>query len=166
MYTQILNTPYNPNQVADPFFEGDKFTWNHVWYKSNYTTGDTIAITYDAPLQEGVDEFTFQNTIAGIEDKIFSETFLLNQNYPNPFNPSTTIQFTLPEKSLVQLNIYNILGQKINTLINNEMDSGQHSVLFNGAGLASGVYFYRIAIHSDKIQAGSFVETKKMVLMK
>lgn len=160
-YIWIVNTPYSQN-VIDVASQtvADNATWNLIWYKSNYTTGDTIVITYDDPLEAGVDEFTFQNTIAGIKDEIISESFSLNQNYPNPFNPSTTIRFTLPEKSLVQLNVYNILGQKITTLINNEMNSGQHSVVFNGAGFASGIYLYVIKV-DDK-----FYQTKKMILLK
>ena len=160
-YLWIVNTPYSTNiiDVASQTV-ADNATWNLVWYKSNYTMGDTIVITYDAPLQAGVDEFTFQNTIAGIEEEIISATFSLNQNYPNPFNPITTIRFTLPERSNVQLNVYNILGQKIATLINNEMNSGQHSVLFNGVGLSSGVYFYILKVDEK------FYETKKMILLK
>ncbi len=86
-------------------------------------------------------------------------TYSLMQNYPNPFNPSTTIRFTIPEKVQVRLEVYNLIGQKVATLINGELNAGQYSVEFNGAGLTSGIYLYRI-------QAGNFVSVKKMLLLK
>jgi hypothetical protein len=87
-------------------------------------------------------------------------TFALHQNYPNPFNPTTTIQFTLGKPSNVQLNIYNVLGQKVATLINNQrMAAGPQTFQFDARNLASGVYFYRL-------EAGSFVSSKKMLLLK
>jgi predicted ribosomally synthesized peptide with SipW-like signal peptide len=86
-------------------------------------------------------------------------TFGLNQNYPNPFNPSTTIRYALPKRSAVQLKIFNILGQQVALLQNGEQEAGYHEVRFDGRNLSSGVYFYRI-------QAGSFVETKKLLMIR
>ncbi len=83
----------------------------------------------------------------------------LEQNFPNPFNPSTTINYQLPEKGYVTLKIYDILGNLIKTLVDQEMDAGYHSVRWNAGGLASGVYFYRLS-------AGTFVSTKKLLLLK
>ncbi|HTO92921.1 MAG TPA: T9SS type A sorting domain-containing protein, partial [Bacteroidota bacterium] len=85
--------------------------------------------------------------------------FALEQNYPNPFNPSTEIAFTIPKASQVELNVYNVLGQQVATLVNGPMAAGSHAVTFNAANLASGVYFYRL-------QAGSLATTQKMLLMK
>ena len=85
--------------------------------------------------------------------------FALEQNYPNPFNPSTTINFTLGHSSLVKLTIFNILGQRVGTLVNSQLEAGPHSVKFNASNLASGVYFYRL-------EAGSFQSNKKMLLLK
>jgi hypothetical protein len=85
--------------------------------------------------------------------------FTLSQNYPNPFNPSTTIRYQLPIRSIVTIKMYNILGKEITTLVNEKKDAGKYSINFNGSSLPSGVYFYRI-------QAGSFAETKKMMLLK
>jgi hypothetical protein len=92
---------------------------------------------------------------------------VLNQNYPNPFNPITKIKFTLPHHSngerkgasLVTLKVYDVLGREIKTLINKELSPGSHDVNFDGRNLTSGVYFYRL-------DAGSFVQTKKMVLLR
>jgi hypothetical protein len=86
--------------------------------------------------------------------------FSLAYNYPNPFNPLTTIHYTLFTSALVSLKVYNILGQEVATLLNNEaMGEGMHEVQFDASGLPSGVYFYRM-------QAGEFSATKKLLLMK
>ena len=96
----------------------------------------------------------------GIEGELnMPLTFNLYQNYPNPFNPSTTIKYSIPELSKVRLTLFNLLGEEITTLVNEEKNAGNYSVEFNASALPSGVYFYRI-------QAGSFVETKKMLLLK
>ncbi len=85
--------------------------------------------------------------------------FSLGQNYPNPFNPSTTINYSIPEFSFVTLKVYDVLGSEVATLVNEDKSVGSYEVEFDANELTSGIYFY-------KIQAGSFVETKKMVLMK
>ncbi|MBT8382170.1 MAG: T9SS type A sorting domain-containing protein, partial [Ignavibacteria bacterium] len=85
--------------------------------------------------------------------------FKLEQNYPNPFNPSTTIKYSISTKSFVTLKIFNILGKEMTTIVNKELDAGSYEVEFDAATLNSGVYFY-------KLEAGSFSETKKMLLMK
>jgi hypothetical protein len=85
--------------------------------------------------------------------------YALQQNYPNPFNPATTISYSLPLKSQVELVIYNTLGESVMRLVNEEKEAGKYSVKFDATNLPSGIYFY-------KLQAGSFIETKKMVLMK
>lgn len=90
--------------------------------------------------------------------------YALAQNYPNPFNPSTEISFSLPAASQVELSVYNVLGQKVVTLIDQQMAAGEHTVTWDGrnsdgGSVSSGVYFYRMA-------ANSFVETKKMMMLK
>ena len=87
------------------------------------------------------------------------QKFALAQNYPNPFNPATTIRYGLPARSHVTLSVYNTLGERVIDLINGDIDAGYHEVKFDGSGLASGVYFYRL-------QAGTFVEAKKLVLLR
>jgi hypothetical protein len=85
--------------------------------------------------------------------------YTLYQNYPNPFNPSTTIKFGLPTNSNVMLTIYNQLGEKIDVLVNKDLEAGLHTITWNAANLASGLYFYEL--RTDK-----FNSVKKLVLMK
>ncbi|MEO1021107.1 MAG: right-handed parallel beta-helix repeat-containing protein [Bacteroidota bacterium] len=92
-------------------------------------------------------------------DLILPEEFSLLQNYPNPFNPTTNIQFALPEAAIVRLEVYNMLGQRVTELVNERMNAGSHTVEFDASALASGMYVYRIT-------AGSYVSTKKMMLIK
>ena len=99
----------------------------------------------------------------GVEEQI-PATFMLAQNYPNPFNPATEIKFGLKVNSKVQLNVYNVIGEKVATLLNQEMAAGYNKVTFNGANLASGIYFYRL--EANGINGSKFVDTKKMILIK
>ena len=85
--------------------------------------------------------------------------FTLSQNYPNPFNASTQITFSLPEPQEVALTVYNLLGRKVETLLDDYQPAGVHHITFDASDLASGIYFYRI-------QAGETVESKRMVLLK
>lgn len=92
------------------------------------------------------------------EDQIPTQ-YSLSQNYPNPFNPSTTIYFSVPSSEYVTLKVFDVLGNEVATLINEEKPAGSYQVDFKASQLSSGIYFYTI-------NAGSFVETKKMILMK
>ena len=83
----------------------------------------------------------------------------MEQNYPNPFNPSTSIKFALPKASNVKITVFNMLGQVVSVPVNENKSAGFYEVKFNGSNLASGSYYYRI-------EAGSYVETKKMMLIK
>jgi hypothetical protein len=83
--------------------------------------------------------------------------FRLQQNYPNPFNPSTEITYTLPRPGIVVLGVYNAIGQRVATLVNQAQTAGTHSVRWSAAGLPSGVYFYRLT-------ARELVATRKMTL--
>jgi hypothetical protein len=85
--------------------------------------------------------------------------YALEQNFPNPFNPSTTIQYSLPNAADVRLTVFNVLGQETATLVNENKPAGIHQVSFDGSRLSSGLYFYRL-------QAGPYVEMKKLVLLK
>jgi serine protease AprX len=100
-------------------------------------------------------------TISGIKsnDIVVASGFSLSQNYPNPFNPSTKINYQLPISGFVNIKVFDITGKEIATIINQQQNSGYHTVSFNAGNLSSGIYFY-------KIQSGNFIATRKMTLIK
>jgi len=87
------------------------------------------------------------------------DSYLLKQNYPNPFNPSTIISWQLPESKFVTLKIYDVLGNEVASLVNEEKPAGNYEVEFNATNLSSGIYYY-------KLVAGNFIDVKKMILLK
>ncbi|MCH7947914.1 MAG: T9SS type A sorting domain-containing protein [candidate division Zixibacteria bacterium] len=99
---------------------------------------------------------------------ILPTSFKLDQNYPNPFNPSTSIWFDLPARAKVTLTVFNLLGQEVSTLVDEDLPAGRHLSIWdghsdNGVSVASGIYFYKLIAESGDNQ---FVETKKMMLLK
>jgi plastocyanin len=100
-----------------------------------------------------------QNPVGVDDENILADKFELLQNYPNPFNPSTSIQYRVSSISNVSLKVYDVLGNEVATLVNEEKPAGVYSVNFDATGLSSGMYLY-------KLQAAGFVETRKMILMK
>lgn len=90
----------------------------------------------------------------------------LSQNYPNPFNPSTRLSFTVGTSAFVTLNVYDVLGNEVSTLINEEKSPGEYTVNFDARNLSSGVYYYKLTATPIGEQAGSYTETKKMILLK
>jgi len=99
--------------------------------------------------------------VVSVEDEgiALPQEYALHQNYPNPFNPSTTIEFALPQSSSVSLEVFNVLGEEVTTLVDTEMRAGSHRVLWDASGKASGVYFYRLT-------AGEYAETRRMLLLR
>jgi hypothetical protein len=100
-------------------------------------------------------------TVTGVRDgyQLSVSSFQLNQNYPNPFNPSTVISYQLSVISFVRLEVYNVLGQVVATLVDGMKQPGSYTVRFDASNLPSGIYFYRL-------QAAGFIETKKLILIK
>ena len=105
----------------------------------------------------GAFEFPIVNGI--VDRKGLLKTYTLSQNYPNPFNPDTKIKFILPKKEKVKIEIFNIIGQKVLTLVDKNFKAGQHEITFNADHISSGSYFYRI-------EAGDFHDVKKMTILK
>lgn len=146
-------------------------TGSHNWSSAAETRNDenTLIIKDNRIGNLYIQEFAARYTEAGGTDPVrvsvnedgngIPDDFNLSQNYPNPFNPTTTIAFSLPIANLVTFKVYNILGQEVATLVNEEMKAGNYTVNFNATQLASGVYFY-------KLTAGSFNSVKKMSVLK
>ncbi len=107
-------------------------------------------------------------TVTSVIDRQFGRpaSYSLHQNYPNPFNPSTTIQYDLPVRSNVVLKVFNVYGQEVGTLISGIREAGTASVVWDGNGFASGVYFYRLQASSVDGRATSFTQTRKLLLIK
>jgi hypothetical protein len=104
-------------------------------------------------------EYFFPKTVPVVFEDNVPTNYSLSQNYPNPFNPSTKIKYSIPQTSNVVIKIFDILGNEIETLVKEEKPVGSYEIDFDASSLSSGIYFYRL-------QAGDFIETKKMVLMK
>ena len=104
--------------------------------------------------------FTDTVTVVGINDpEVLPNNFFLEQNFPNPFNPSTTISFSIPEQSLVKLEVFNTLGEKVTTLVNENLSKGNYKYSWDATELSSGIYFYRM-------ETATFSQSKKMLLIK
>jgi Secretion system C-terminal sorting domain len=131
---------------------------------SNAITMDvytSLSYSSDGVIDLIVDEEDNPNITAPIDikDVLTPRTYSLSQNYPNPFNPSTTIEFSIPQSTNVSVKVYDIMGREVATLVNEYRGTGSYIVNWNASGSSSGVYFY-------KLVAGSFTQTKKMVLSK
>lgn len=92
-------------------------------------------------------------------NKTIPKEYHLHQNFPNPFNPTTTIRYDLPKDGLVQLEVFDILGRKITTLVNTRQSAGRYDINFDASNLASGIYIY-------KLQSGEYNSSKKMIFLK
>jgi hypothetical protein len=124
----------------------------------SYTTANPAFVGSDG---FPVGSLMWMSKVTGIKkmNNNLPNSFSLSQNYPNPFNPTTMIQYSIPKSGSVTLKVFNMLGQEVATLVNQQQQAGNYSINFNASRLASGVYMYRI-------QSGSFTSTKKMMLVK
>ena len=106
------------------------------------------------------DDIKLTNDLTGVSQQALIATeYGLNQNYPNPFNPSTTISYSLEMGGMVSLKVFNLVGQEVAMLVNQEMGAGFHTAVFDASQLSSGIYFYQL-------RAGTFLSLKKMMLLK
>jgi photosystem II stability/assembly factor-like uncharacterized protein len=139
-------------------------TWTS---QTSGTTNDLEGVSFtdaNTGTTVGANGTILRTTTGGIvwvkEDRAgVPQRFLLEQNYPNPFNPSTTIQFSLPRGAHVALKVFNTLGEEITTLVSEELGAGTYTTQWNAAGIASGLYYYRL-------QAGNYIESKKLMLLR
>jgi hypothetical protein len=162
----VLGLPTTVKRFVMFYVFGGDYALAHGLGRSEFTTYHEdpcypLLVYYYRDLVYARIEGVEHGTLVDIDDapEILPGSFKLFQNYPNPFNPSTTIRYELPEKSLVTINIYSVLGEEIATLVNEGKDVGSYQVRFDGTGLSSGVYFYRM-------RARDFVETKKLLLLR
>ena len=161
MYTYFVNTPYDPLNPI-PLNGGDHadhMTWNVVWWDcENLGLGDIVQVTYEGLLTSG-DHYAFSTDLTSSEAGELPRHFRLGQNYPNPFNPSTTIRFEIPLDGDVQLELFNIRGQEIRTILKGHRSAGLYQVELDASSLASGLYIYRL-------QMGSTSLSRKMLFIK
>jgi len=148
----------------------DNSSWNKIGFVSGngtstevhtYSFSDQNPITGKSFYRLKQIDFDGTSEYSSVVEVVFGvvSEFALDQNYPNPFNPSTTIKYSIKEKSNVELKIFDLLGSEIASLVNEEKAPGNYDVSFDASSLSSGVYLYTI-------KAGSFVQTRKMLLMK
>ena len=155
-----------------------------VWTLVRNVTANNLKAVHFADVDHGwiVGEYgtILRTTNGGVsfvrgEDSLsLSHESVLGQNYPNPFNPSTTIKYELPRSCEVRLSVCDILGREVSVLVNERRNAGYHEVRFDGSGLSSGVYFYRMQVRpldsafrrDSKSGVGSFTETKKLLIVR
>lgn len=130
-----------------------------VYYYISATSISGRRVTKPLVAPDGFYKFVIENSVTDILDNSQPNQFQLFQNYPNPFNPSTKIVYRIANFEFVNLKIYDVLGNEIATLVNEERPAGNFEIIFDAARLPSGVYFYTL-------RAGSLIETKKMLLLK
>ena len=161
---------YAQNSGSDGIFRStdNGSTWHNINnVNSFYLLGavklnaSTIYLSGKHEPSDSVYKMIDTSRIFGIENigTSLPNKYHLSQNYPNPFNPVTKIEFTIPKKSYVRLDIYDILGKEKEALVNQELNPSEYEITFDGSNYASGVYFYRI-------EAGKFVQSKKMVIVR
>lgn len=159
----ITTTAYPQHQVSSGIFSSGGMTHQSSNYTLSGTAGEVLTGKTSGSahqLNSGFWHVYSQSVITNVyDDETIPATFKMEQNYPNPFNPSTIIRFSVPENSNVTLKVYDVLGNELITLLNEDKDAGWYDVSFDASALASGVYIYRII-------AGSFISTKKMTLIK
>jgi len=154
---------FSQNQIPFSILSSGGVQLTSSAYILNGSLGQTFIGKCDNTIHQahaGFWQLYYQNVMVNVtNDDILPIEFKLEQNYPNPFNPSTIIKFGIPERSNVLIKIYDVLGSEVKTLLNQEMDEGWYELLFNAAGYSSGFYICRM-------QAGSYISTKKMLMLK
>ena len=166
------------SEINNKGFDVERKSQNSAWDKAAFVEGygttteihsysytddlSKTAVTY--PLFYRLKQIDYDGTVSyseelEIEAAFAPADFVLEQNYPNPFNPTTSISYSIPEYSYITIKVFDILGNEIETLVNEQKPAGSYEVTWNAVNYPSGIYFYRL-------QAGSFVDMEKMVLLK
>ena len=133
------------------------YAFSMYWYEEGVTTAQINTLNRSVIYVAAVN--VYSEPIVGVDDDFIVNSYNLEQNFPNPFNPSTSIKYTLAEKSNVVLKVYDVLGKEVATLVNTNQNAGSHEIRFDASNLSSGLYIYTI-------QAGNFNSSRKMMLLK
>ena len=180
---EYLDSLGNPVYVDNFYFlvidSLDQFEYELWYYPKTSPPFDSVLIIYDStffidqhnfnielrvklngiPISSRIQSFSADWGLGVGDDGLLPKEYKLSQNYPNPFNHSTIIEYQIPEISYAIIKLYDVLGNEVTTLLNEESPVGYYRIEFNASSLSSGIYFYRI-------QAGSFIDTRKMILLK
>jgi len=178
--TNIIKVETEKSKFGATFVTDAKIYIGLLTIVDQWKTGDTLGLLppgeYTYTIRATIYESTFQGTFIPGPTRSYSRTFVVSpvtlvqddftpnetclvQNYPNPFNPATSISFALASESFVSLKVFDPLAREVSILLSEQLPAGTYSRRWSAAGLPSGVYFYRL-------QAGDFVETKRMLLLK
>lgn len=150
---------YNYDEVSETHFVLDAKDFASNGSVLVYNSEGELINTHETSIAPKRVAFSYSDAITGIKEDLIVNTFNLDQNYPNPFNPSTNISFQVQKEGLVNISIYNTLGEKVGELLNSIKQPGTYNVQFDGSNLTSGVYYYTM-------KTNNFMQTKKMLLTK
>jgi len=150
--------------IAHLFQQNNDYWRDSIWFSNEAGMYRRVTERYFNP---GMNHYAYKRYIQrsditiGVKqsDGNIVKDYILYQNFPNPFNPSTRIRYQIPELSFVTLKVYDVLGNAIATIVNEEKSAGSYDIDFNGDGLTSGIYFYQLRV-------GNFTQTRKMMLLK
>ena len=155
--TNVQKGPDQWSDLVEINFESSQIIQNNV---VTWNPGNRFWHVYSEDNTSSWDNGNFDIVTYAEETNSHDDiSYNLNQNYPNPFNPTTTIVYSVQQRNFISLVVYNAIGQQVSVLANEEKEAGTYRISFDATGLPSGIYFYRLS-------AGSFVTTKKMILLK
>lgn len=152
-------------------FTNSEINLQEISKTEKQTTQFYFNVSEDAPIdEESSITFRIIGSKGGGLTKTYNikvtapEAFGVQQNYPNPFNPSTTIKYTIPQDAFVSVKVFNVLGERVAELVNKDLKTGLHEVIFNAANLSSGFYFY--IVEANGMDGTKYFDSKKMILLK
>lgn len=165
---------FQPN--GQPLFNGTQSEWieesmdltPYIGHsvKFRFMFKSDIAVTYDGWYIDDIKIWGYENTSAVTGNGEIPLKYSLSQNFPNPFNPITNFSFSLTDEGNAQIEVFDLLGRKITTLVNSQLQAGNYQVSFDGSNLASGIYIYRLTVKNSLSDSPVFIDSKRMLLIK
>ena len=157
--------------IAHSFQQNNDYWRDSIWFSNEAGMYRRVTDSYSNP---GINQYTYKRYLQRSDitidvkqsDGNVVKDYILSQNYPNPFNPTTTIEFSIPQTSYVTLEVFNTLGERVGVLASEELVAGTYKYNWDASDLTSGIYFYQLRVYPAGGGAGSFVETRKMILLK